>query len=1506
MKIEIQASGLNNKIHLITYSSTVNKEVDLLIKQKINQITDEIIDFIPQRELINVASISFVVDQETDDVDILIKKANEDTPFDQGSMNSESVLRLKELVQMIHRIGIPNLDKLVPALIPSPFRIHPETEAIKKGNLIVKIFRQLQYWISSILYLDPAVKKFTHTYFSSVKNIKQLQESWKKSDEATESIVKNLHAKLNAGRKKHEEIFTETELRKTIYDSLEVQFLAIYKKMSGKIYNTHETRIMRNEPKIHQAALLFDILNASHSDHQDWIGENNDLVPEELWQVNSEFNNSEFSSLQKIQKEWDGLIGSIPSIEISLEELSSIPYNVFSEQSLLATWIRVLDELKVEGSLSTIGESKDPVVIAKQTRYGDAYLQARQLLPKEIEAVIQPNDQVNYDIIETFIRSQPNAMELKSLPKNNVQLRQQQIYQDFIRPILDIKIDQLTNMNPDFSRIARILANPKSNFIKNLVSQIVTKLNLYHITSDERVTLKLTEEDITNQAIASVETLGIEKFFITGDLILNLKEAREKKNREDVVVQNVSSTFRRLREEISTFDVAMKMINERISQSESDSVVKELEAEKSANLTNLKGALSQLLKDLPLAEGDLTIIRKIPINDNSLEALMVTWDIVLHHLKNKIDSPQTPPLERSKNELAYNEIKRNLMFLKGAKFHDARVHMFEALEKPIKPVKDLIKKFDSLNRISSQLTTRIVRFETKILEQQISIPEFNIPLSKASPMVLRNYLKEREEYQNTQLIWQGRIAVEIENISKSIGSAEEDNQSLLESLIKLKKNHIELKNSLEEIQAELVLIRMHLDHPEIPLENPEIITVNSMEVSISSLEEADAIMIGDLFKEINPRYGESFLHSYRKYQESLVELKSVKEEQEKEQSLIKKEIEDGIKDLNPADIRFDELASIQINETNYDLVYLVWNELFVKTLLEKEEITKNLSGSVYNKALQKVIFQLGNLLQVNYCLDHPLINDQMRLLYDKYDEEFEKISVSEFFDVNQKKDCEIVDKLQPTIYEELYPNVDIPDKALPAENENYVTPYEIGNLKIFSKAIESFNMSKEPKLSDDEKKEMTLFIAYALQSGPQTNAMNAKLFKMLRMNPSNIRETLLEYLAGKEKVDDRFFKKIPFGISKDAVELIVDITYKFRFKKEFIPATKKLGDLMQKIKKNEEIKNEDRLTLREFGIVKKAVDIGIGDRSLLNNLKNLGLMNKDLTTLQENSTKAEQLLLELNGLFEQEVATRYHSGDLVAYRGVKEFEYKVHKMNGEQTLYHNFLSPYTHGAKIYRSDSNTFLSHVTSEQYIHHPLDIATDAYSEVWRLDLSKLVSKKMRGLMEAMYGSGWKEIVQKKFEEFENKIHRHEGNQFENIQNPWERQLEAGKADFIWGGHFKKKETDFNKLAERMMGDSEVQAEHFKEMICSEFVTKATIASLVYLDRFFADEIGKYLIAMGKKKEGDALIASKNVFQIPYSRKEKLKAVHPGRMIDALRKRNCITLVPHAPIVSKIFKNI
>ena len=118
------------------------------------------------------------------------------------------------------------------------------------------------------------------------------------------------------------------------------------------------------------------------------------------------------------------------------------------------------------------------------------------------------------------------------------------------------------------------------------------------------------------------------------------------------------------------------------------------------------------------------------------------------------------------------------------------------------------------------------------------------------------------------------------------------------------------------------------------------------------------------------------------------------------------------------------------------------------------------------------------------------------------------------------------------------------------------------------------------------------------------------------------------------------------------------------------------------------------------------------------------------------------------------------------------------------------------------------------------------------------------------------------------------------------------------------RRTERDFEKLADKILAEKEGEQEHMQIMICSEFVTKTTLAALVKLNRELSAELGDLLIQQGQEEEGTKLKDSHNVFELPYSEKEKLNKVHPGRMIDLLVKRRCVKRLDPPLIVKQLVR--
>ena len=92
---------------------------------------------------------------------------------------------------------------------------------------------------------------------------------------------------------------------------------------------------------------------------------------------------------------------------------------------------------------------------------------------------------------------------------------------------------------------------------------------------------------------------------------------------------------------------------------------------------------------------------------------------------------------------------------------------------------------------------------------------------------------------------------------------------------------------------------------------------------------------------------------------------------------------------------------------------------------------------------------------------------------------------------------------------------------------------------------------------------------------------------------------------------------------------------------------------------------------------------------------------------------------------------------------------------------------------------------------------------------------------------------------------------------------------------------------------------------------MTKATIASLIEADLQLARKVKEFAVehsddpALADLAESLKMDPHEglNFIQLPYDEKERLKRIHPGRMIDLLAKKNCLVKVAPPSIIRQVF---
>lgn len=433
--------------------------------------------------------------------------------------------------------------------------------------------------------------------------------------------------------------------------------------------------------------------------------------------------------------------------------------------------------------------------------------------------------------------------------------------------------------------------------------------------------------------------------------------------------------------------------------------------------------------------------------------------------------------------------------------------------------------------------------------------------------------------------------------------------------------------------------------------------------------------------------------------------------------------------------------------------------------------------------------------------------------------------------------------------------------------------------------------------------------------------------------------------------------KIPSGITQESIDLVKSYLSMIEQYKSLSTPLKKAESLLNKYRKKEPIQPEERIIYRDVAKISKLARFGDQKNSPLATLKKFGITDHpNFHDFQEKVTKAVEIRKELDSILLPAYAKHYQDGDIFGYAGKRKEAWIGHSLQGEERMT-MFIADYglTHGMKVYHKDDHTVnVSHVYGN-YKDEKLDLYHVAISEGWRINVRPLITDSVAKALEKAMGPDWEKQVQTSYHAIEKVIQQNIKNRFEDIENDDLRRLNAGLADFhplfnLFGGfkgnkvlgHHQEHEQDFTPIYKQFMkGDPVTETQ-----ICSEFVSKSTLAALTRVNRQLAkilaqkypeftyqevlkkldgtkidesvreylsgkrhfgpkrditknaeEQLKKILEQAGFAKNQIELIIrinNKEIFELPWERTERLMGIHPGRMISILEKRKCVEKIP------------
>ncbi|MGC0372420.1 MAG: hypothetical protein DGJ47_001133, partial [Rickettsiaceae bacterium] len=276
------------------------------------------------------------------------------------------------------------------------------------------------------------------------------------------------------------------------------------------------------------------------------------------------------------------------------------------------------------------------------------------------------------------------------------------------------------------------------------------------------------------------------------------------------------------------------------------------------------------------------------------------------------------------------------------------------------------------------------------------------------------------------------------------------------------------------------------------------------------------------------------------------------------------------------------------------------------------------------------------------------------------------------------------------------------------------------------------------------------------------------------------------------------------------------------------------------IKKGSNISESEKLTYKEILIVKnlaKANEIYI---KYLSPFKNKSL------------NKAH----EIQEYFNKELIdnSRYKSGDLIF---TKTSNTVVDK--GPIYNYAEKINKYRHTGQVYSDNKGESI--ILSDFNYHHyypDFDLKSALNSDVYRVNVVKLVPNIYHDKLQEIYDEGWKDILQNSFHVTNMSQNK---NELKGVANdPW-RQRRTLLAAITPFGNKKFTKQDYSKYYDQMV----VNPKQLRgsSMICSEFAAKMQVSTLLSLNDQLKRELG----------------VETDVIKLPF-KYENLDVIHPERL--------------------------
>lgn len=383
------------------------------------------------------------------------------------------------------------------------------------------------------------------------------------------------------------------------------------------------------------------------------------------------------------------------------------------------------------------------------------------------------------------------------------------------------------------------------------------------------------------------------------------------------------------------------------------------------------------------------------------------------------------------------------------------------------------------------------------------------------------------------------------------------------------------------------------------------------------------------------------------------------------------------------------------------------------------------------------------------------------------------------------------------------------------------------------------------------------------------------------------------------------------GVKLSVIKKLRYFSFKTEKQKKFIEILKKCDKVIDHINNNKNIEPKDKLSPNDYKLLISWASIRSTIRPYCKKTNSKKYNSAELNQIYCEIKKAERVCDKFNKIINKEKC--YRNGDFAVYAQEKFDKYSP-AFDWKCKVKSILVTDYDHMMSLVRVDGKTMQSHVY-DTYSLDPFSVPDELLSEIWRVDPVKLLDKNSDyyKALKLIYGKNCDKKINQYYYKIQGKIHQNT-EIFEGIENDIWRRIRSGLADFRLAGSHKKSKSNPNEFRRLHKNMTEgFKNSHKKQMICSEFVAKSLIAALVELDDTLKNKLYHYKVNSKTKnpeliaKVKDDIKKRKNdlmFFNIPFSKHERLKRLHTGRVIKILKDHHCIEMLKPKKVLANIFR--